>query len=57
MSRSNSNVGNLPFEATGEDLREIFGMLWSGLDDAIIVTRPEAGSSRALRIRHDDGRP
>ena len=36
-------VGNLSFEATGEDLREIFSQIGE-VEDAIIVTRP--GTSR-----------
>jgi len=40
-------VGNLPFEATGEDLREIFEC-YGPVDDAIIVTRPGGGRPRGF---------
>lgn len=40
-------VGNLSFDATGEDLREIFAE--SGeVEDAIIVTRPGGGRPRGF---------
>ncbi|MGB0408665.1 MAG: RNA recognition motif domain-containing protein [Opitutales bacterium] len=40
-------VGNLSFDATGEDLREIFSE--TGLvEDAIIVTRPGGGRPRGF---------
>ena len=40
-------VGNLSFDATADDLREIFGE--SGeVEDAIIVTRPGGGRPRGF---------
>ena len=40
-------VGNLSFDATADDLREIFGQ--SGeVEDAIIVTRPGGGRPRGF---------
>ena len=40
-------VGNLSFDATADDLREIFGQ--SGqVEDAIIVTRPSGGRPRGF---------
>jgi len=40
-------VGNLSFDATGEDLRELFSATGS-VEDAIIVTRPGGGRPRGF---------
>lgn len=40
-------VGNLSFEATAEDLREIFSQTGS-VEDAVIVTRPGGGRPRGF---------
>ncbi|MGB0744711.1 MAG: RNA recognition motif domain-containing protein [Opitutales bacterium] len=40
-------VGNLSFDATGEDLREIFSATGT-VNDAIIVTRPGGGRPRGF---------
>ena len=40
-------VGNLSFDATADDLREIFGQTGE-VEDAIIVTRPGGGSPRGF---------
>ena len=40
-------VGNLSFDATAHDLREIFGQC-GGVEDAIIVTRPGGGRPRGF---------
>lgn len=40
-------VGNLSFDATGDDLREIFSNCGT-VEDAIIVTRPGGGRSRGF---------
>lgn len=40
-------VGNLSFEATGEDLREVFSETGT-VEDAIIVTRPGGGRPRGF---------
>lgn len=40
-------VGNLSFDATAEDLREIFSAIGT-LEDAIIVTRPGGGRPRGF---------
>jgi RNA recognition motif-containing protein len=40
-------VGNLSFDATGEDLREIFAETGT-VEDAIIVTRPGGGRPRGF---------
>ena len=40
-------VGNLSFDATGDDLREIFSQT-GAVEDAIIVTRPGGGRPRGL---------
>lgn len=40
-------VGNLSFDATGEDLREIFTETGE-VEDAIIVTRPGGGRPRGF---------
>lgn len=40
-------VGNLSFDATGEDLREIFAATGT-VEDAIIVTRPGGGRPRGF---------
>ncbi len=40
-------VGNLSFDATGDDLREIFSQIGS-VEDAIIVTRPGGGRPRGF---------
>lgn len=40
-------VGNLSFNATGEDLREIFSATGT-VEDAIIVTRPGGGRPRGF---------
>jgi RNA recognition motif-containing protein len=40
-------VGNLSFDATADDLREIFGQTGE-VEDAIIVTRPGGGRPRGF---------
>ena len=40
-------VGNLSFDATSEDLREVFAAVGTG-EDAIIVTRPGGGRPRGF---------
>ena len=40
-------VGNLSFDATADDLREIFGQCGQ-VEDAIIVTRPGGGRPRGF---------
>ncbi len=40
-------VGNLSFDTTGEDLREIFSQIGE-VEDAIIVMRPGTGRSRGF---------
>lgn len=40
-------VGNLSFDVTAEDLREIFGETGS-VEDAVIVTRPGGGRPRGF---------
>ena len=40
-------VGNLSFDATGDDLREIFSQTGE-VEDAIIVTRPGGGRPRGF---------
>ena len=40
-------VGNLSFDATGDDLREIFSESGT-VEDAIIVTRPGGGRPRGF---------
>ena len=40
-------VGNLSFDATADDLREIFGQCGE-VEDAIIVTRPNGGRPRGF---------
>lgn len=40
-------VGNLSFDATADDLREIFSQVGT-VQDAIIVTRPGGGRSRGF---------
>ena len=40
-------VGNLSFDATADDLREIFGQCGE-VEDAIIVTRPRGGRPRGF---------
>ena len=40
-------VGNLSFEATSEDLQEIFSEIGT-VEDAIIVTRPGGGRPRGF---------
>jgi RNA recognition motif-containing protein len=40
-------VGNLSFDATAEDLREIFGQPGE-VEDAVIVTRPGGGRPRGF---------
>ena len=40
-------VGNLPFEATGDDLNEIFSQAGE-VEEAIIVTRPGGGRPRGF---------
>lgn len=40
-------VGNLSFDATAEDLREIFSAVGT-VEDAIIVTRPGGGRPRGF---------
>jgi RNA recognition motif-containing protein len=40
-------VGNLSFDATAEDLREIFGQTGE-VEDAVIVTRPGGGRPRGF---------
>ena len=40
-------VGNLPFEATGDDLNEIFSQTGE-VEEAIIVTRPGGGRPRGF---------
>lgn len=40
-------VGNLSFDATGDDLREIFSQT-GAVEDAIIVTRPGGGRPRGF---------
>jgi RNA recognition motif-containing protein len=40
-------VGNLSFEATGDDLREIFSEC-GAVEDAIIITRPGGGRPRGF---------
>ncbi|MGB0259100.1 MAG: RNA recognition motif domain-containing protein [Coraliomargarita sp.] len=40
-------VGNLSFDATGDDLREIFANTGE-VEDAIIVTRPGGGRPRGF---------
>ena len=40
-------VGNLSFDATGDDLREIFANCGE-VEDAIIVTRPGGGRPRGF---------
>ncbi|WP_269522833.1 RNA recognition motif domain-containing protein [Coraliomargarita parva] len=40
-------VGNLPFEATGDDLREVFATIGT-VEDAIIVNRPGGGRPRGF---------
>ena len=40
-------VGNLSFDATGDDLREIFSNTGE-VEDAIIVTRPGGGRPRGF---------
>ena len=40
-------VGNLSYDATGEDLREIFAETGT-VEDAIIVTRPGGGRPRGF---------
>ncbi len=40
-------VGNLSFDATGDDLREIFANAGE-VEDAIIVTRPGGGRPRGF---------
>jgi RNA recognition motif-containing protein len=40
-------VGNLSFEATADDLREIFAQIGS-VEDALIVARPGGGRSRGF---------
>ncbi len=40
-------VGNLSFDATAEDLREIFGQTGE-VEDALIVTRPGGGRPRGF---------
>lgn len=40
-------VGNLSFEATGDDLREIFSQTGE-VEEAIIVTRPGGGRPRGF---------
>lgn len=40
-------VGNLSFDATGEDLREIFSQV-GAVEEAIIVTRPGGGRPRGF---------
>jgi len=40
-------VGNLPFEATGDDLREIFATIGQ-VDDAIVINRPRGGRPRGF---------
>jgi len=40
-------VGNLSFEATGDDLNEIFSQTGE-VEDAIIVTRPGGGRPRGF---------
>ena len=40
-------VGNLPFEATGDDLNEIFSQTGE-VEEAIIVTRPSGGRPRGF---------
>ena len=40
-------VGNLSFDATADDLREIFGQCGE-VEDAIIVTRPGGGRPRGF---------
>lgn len=40
-------VGNLSFDATAEDLREIFGETGT-VEDAVIVTRPGGGRPRGF---------
>jgi len=40
-------VGNLSFDANGEDLREIFSAIGT-VEDAVIVTRPGGGRPRGF---------
>jgi len=40
-------IGNLSFDATGDDLREIFSQTGT-VEDAIIVTRPGGGRPRGF---------
>jgi len=40
-------VGNLSFDATADDLREIFGQTGK-VEDALIVTRPGGGRPRGF---------
>jgi len=40
-------VGNLPFEATGDDLREIFATI-GRVDDAVVINRPRGGRPRGF---------
>ena len=40
-------VGNLSFDATGDDLREIFSRVGT-VEDSIIVTRPGGGRPRGF---------
>ncbi|MFP4157178.1 MAG: RNA recognition motif domain-containing protein [Opitutales bacterium] len=40
-------VGNLSFDATAEDLREIFSPIGT-VEDAVIVTRPGGGRPRGF---------
>jgi RNA recognition motif-containing protein len=40
-------VGNLSFDATAEDLREIFGQTGT-VEDSVIVTRPGGGRPRGF---------
>jgi len=40
-------VGNLSFDATAEDLREIFGQTGE-VEDSVIVTRPGGGRPRGF---------
>ena len=42
-------VGNLSFDATADDLREIFGQCGE-VEDAIIVTRPGGGRPRGFGV-------
>ena len=40
-------VGNLSFDLTADDLREIFAQLGEG-EDSLIVTRPDGGRPRGF---------